>query len=72
MKNQAKLSNICDKCNKDLTPVKLYSPELLGIFIGGNKRYNKNGILTEWLICLNNECEDGKKNILSYTEKKQD
>ena len=56
-------SQLCSKCQSKMEPVKLYSPEILRIFIGGNKIYNKHNILIEWFICLNESCEDGKSNM---------
>lgn len=56
----------CPQCNNRLSPVKLYAPEILKIIPNGTREYSKNGILTEYSVCLNNLCHAGKKNIHSY------
>jgi hypothetical protein len=58
--------NSCSDCQNKLTPVKLYAPEILRMFSGGSKSYSKHGILTDFSICLNRMCGEGRKNIESY------
>lgn len=59
-------NNACPVCHHKLNPVKLYAPEILGLFIGGNKTYDKNDILTSYSVCLNKVCREGNFNIQSY------
>jgi hypothetical protein len=47
-------------------PVKLYAPEILRMFKGGNKEFSKNKILVNYSICLNRGCAHGLDNINSY------
>jgi hypothetical protein len=70
MPKQTKHLKVCEKCDRDLSPVTLYSPELLKIFMGGVKQYDKQGILISWSVCLNANCDDGKKNMTNYSAKK--
>jgi hypothetical protein len=60
-------SQLCPRCNEKMESVKLYSPEILKIFTGGNKIYDRQGILTHWFICLNETCEDGMVNMSTAT-----
>lgn len=59
-------NNHCPVCHDRLTSVKLYAPEILRLFTGGNKVYNKHDILTSYSVCLNKHCADGEANIQSY------
>ena len=58
--------HICPTCNTRLTPVKLYAPEILRIFKGGYTEYSKNGILTNYKVCLLSTCKAGYANRLAY------
>jgi len=57
---------ICTDCQGKLTPIKLYAPEILRIFSGGNKTYSRNGILTSFATCLSPHCTIGHSNLMSY------
>jgi hypothetical protein len=58
--------NTCIECQSRLTPIKLYAPEILRVFSGGNKEYTRLGILSNYSVCLNRGCDHGLKNITSY------
>jgi hypothetical protein len=58
--------NICSDCESKLIPIKLYAPEILKIFSGGNKTYSKNGILTSFSTCLSPHCKTGHANLRRY------
>lgn len=64
--------NICPVCQTKLTPVKLYAPEILRMFQGGNKEYTKNKILVNYSVCLSHLCREGQNNLQSHDRIVQD
>lgn len=58
--------NICTDCQSKLTPVKLYAPEILRIFLEGRREYSKHGILTSFSTCLSPHCPTGNANLSNY------
>lgn len=52
----------CSKCGSPMTRASVYDPDGLIALYGGEKEYNDNGSLKEWWVCINQECQDGKKN----------
>jgi hypothetical protein len=59
-------NNICPDCKTKLIAVKLYAPEILRMFEGGQKSYTKNNILVDYQVCLNSLCSTGHRNLESH------
>lgn len=52
----------CQKCGSSMIRASAYDPDGLIPLHGGEKQYRNDGSLMEWWVCINRECEDGKKN----------
>ncbi len=56
----------CDSCGSDLVEIRLYTPQILRVFSSGIQVRNKHGILTNWYVCLSDNCHIGISNRHQY------
>ena len=59
----------CKKCNSLMIRASYYDPEGLRPLYGGEKQYSE-GVLTEWWVCINPNCKDGKLNTSAIMDSK--
>jgi len=51
----------CPKCDATMVRAELYEPEGTVLLHGGEQKW-EDGKLTEWLVCINPTCDDGRRN----------
>lgn len=54
--------NKCPKCSAAMVRASSYDPDGSIPLYGGKKEFWGKDLLKEWWVCINPDCEDGKKN----------